>query len=72
MKPSVRTASCVPAERKPLTDKVLTTQPASQADALEFKTAYEEAYAELAKLTQRPPSCPPPPRSAITPPGSMP
>jgi hypothetical protein len=39
----------VPAERKPLTDKVLTTQPASQSDALEFKTAYEEAYAELAK-----------------------
>ena len=34
-------------ERKPLTDKVLTTQPASQADAIDFRTAYEAAMAEL-------------------------
>lgn len=34
-------------ERKPLTDKVLTTQPASQADAIDFRTAYEAAIAEL-------------------------
>jgi hypothetical protein len=34
-------------ERKPLTDKVLTTQPASQADAIDFRTAYEAAMTEL-------------------------
>jgi hypothetical protein len=34
-------------ERKPLTDKVLTTQPASQADNIDFRTAYEAAMAEL-------------------------
>lgn len=34
-------------ERKPQTDKVLTTQPASQADAIDFRTAYEAAFAEL-------------------------
>lgn len=44
-----------PVERKPLTDKVLTTQPASQADAIEFKSAYEEAFAKLPeRLNGRP------------------
>jgi len=36
-----------PALRKPLTDKVLTTQPASQSDAIDFRTVYAGAYTEL-------------------------
>lgn len=39
----------VSVERKPLTSKVLTTQPASPADAIEFRLAYIEAFGELAK-----------------------
>ncbi len=46
----------IPVERKPLTNKVLTTQPSSPADAIEFKLAYIDAFNELSKrLKGRPP-----------------